>query len=145
MADPKKAAPAAAGAPAKPEKVKKPKGPSHVVKLRDKASNVLRFVAKGRPDGSAVSFATYSTPTAELNSKGKPKKEHKRGASAVHKTFDEAKSQAESNAAAAIKLGWAKRGSRSGGSKKDVFDLSSLPVPQVAAPAAPAALPAPTQ
>lgn len=132
--DPKAAAPAAEKAP----KEKKAKGPSFVVKLRDKASNVLRFTAKGKANGSAVSFATYSVPSKELNAKGKPKKVHQRGASASHPNFDAAKAAVEAGAEQAVKLGWAKRGSKSGGSKKDVFDLANLPKPvsEVALPAA---------
>lgn len=131
---PASAAPAAPEAAPKEKKEKKPKGPRYEVRLRDGAKNQLRFIAKSRETGGAVSYILHKVRSTE----GKAKSA--RGASAVHPSFDEAKVAVDAGAAKAQTLGWSgRKGGGGGGSKKDVFSLDSLPTPAAAAAAVPAA------
>lgn len=140
-------APAAAAAPATPtpanpetapkeKKEKKAKLPKIMVRLVDAQKNTLRFTAKQRADGTAISFATHSVRDAE----GKPTRT--KGANGTHPNLDEAKKAIEAGVEAAKKIGWSAKG-KTVRISKDSFDLSNLPTPAAAAPAAPA--PAPTK
>ncbi len=106
----------------KPKKEKKEKLPRHVVRLHDSEKNSLRFTAKQKANGSAISFATHTTREED----GKAKSV--RGATANHASFDEAKASVEKGVAAAIKIGWVPRGGAK--STKDTFNLDSLPAPK---------------
>jgi len=106
----------------KEPKEKKEKLPRYVVRLTDAEKNSLRFTAKQKPNGTAISFATHTVRDEE----GKAKSD--RGVTANHMNFDDAKIAVDKGASSATKIGWVPRGGKS--SKGDVFDLNSLPTPK---------------
>jgi len=110
--------------PKDPNKPKKEKLPRLIIRLTDADKNTLRFTAKQKSSGAAISFATHTVRDEE----GKPSTT--RGASANHLSFDDAKSAVDAGASAAVKMGWIPRGGSKVTSKNDVFDLSSLPAPK---------------
>lgn len=107
-----------------PNKPKKEKLPRLIIRLTDADKNTLRFTAKQKSSGAAISFATHTVRDEE----GKPSTT--RGASANHLSFDDAKSAVDAGASAAVKMGWIPRGGSKTTSRNDVFDLSSLPAPK---------------
>jgi len=107
---------------AKEPKEKKDKLPRYIVRLTDAEKNSLRFTAKMKANGTAISFATHTVRDEE----GKAKSD--RGGTANHMSFEDAKSAVDKGATAATKIGWMPRGGKS--SKGDVFDLDSLPTPK---------------
>ena len=104
------------------EAVAKSKTQKHTVRLNGKtAGKTLVFRAKQADGGKASSWSMYS----ERDPKTKKLAVQKRGASATHATFDEAKAAAEAGALAASKIGWV-MAKRSTG-RVDSFDLANLP------------------
>lgn len=111
--------------PTETVKAKRAKRQRQVIRLTDSNKTTLEFVAQGNKDGSFVSFARHRVKNAE--GKTDKAKSKGRGASQGHATWDEAVAAAQKGAQTAQKNGWVVKAG--GGSRKDAFDLSSLPAP----------------
>jgi transcriptional regulator with PAS, ATPase and Fis domain len=108
-------------------KVKKEKKPKAKRTMKFAGPNgELHVVVNMTAPNNIQTHVVHITQSSELNSKGKPKKLRKRGATEVHKDEASAKAALDKIVGQATKLGWVLK-TKVKKAKSDAFDLAHLP------------------